>query len=133
MLHRGPALFALLLVGVFFAPVPLVAQPFVKRLLILHNDLPIEVLHASASRGFPPLHHHCLCLRIPADVQGQVIVELKDACKVGFGNFHGYATQGLLYACFTMRELEIHNSRLHFSGKPIDQMILRRPYDGKPR
>lgn len=109
------------------------AQSFVKSAPILHDSVPIVLERASGSHGFPPLNTHCLCLAIPSDVEGKVLVEFTGGSDQGFASFYAYAKAGQMYACFTMRPLTLTGRELYYEGRRMWFVTLRRPPDKRFR
>ena len=105
------------------------AQPFVSRLPILQDSLPILLEHASPAHGYSPLNLDCLCMIVPKPLEGKVLVELIGASKAGLANFYGYASQGRLYACITKGPIAFHNNSIHYDGRPISHAVIRRTLD----
>lgn len=105
------------------------SQSFVKSLEILKDSVPIVVGHAHQGSGLRPLNTHCLCLFIPADVDGKVLVELLGGARMGFASFYAYASKGRLWSCFKSDSFDFKQDTILFEGVPANLMNLRRPTD----
>lgn len=105
------------------------AQPFIRSFEVLHDSVPIALEHAHQGSLLAPLNAHCLCLRIPGDVEGKMLVEMLDVSPNGFANFMGYASQGRLWACFKSDEVTFGVGGILFGGRRVDRMTLRRSAD----
>ena len=105
------------------------AQLFIRSLGVLHDSVPLSIEYAHQGSLLPPLNVHCLCLRIPDDVEGKVLVEMLDVSPNGFANFMGYASRGRLWACFKSREVTINDGGMRFDGNRVAWITMRRPVD----
>lgn len=111
----------------------LAGQAFIRQLEVLEDSIGIRMLHGSQAHGFPPLDMHCLCLLVPGDHEGKVLVELVGVSKNHFANFHGHVHQGLLRACFSMRGLTMEQDAMLYEEKRVRYATLRKPAEPRFR
>lgn len=109
------------------------AQPFIRDLEVLRDSLPIVIEHAHPGSLLAPLNAHCVCLRIPAGLEGKVLVELLEVSPNGFASFYGYARDGRIRSCFKSEAVSLEKGVIHFEGRPASRMTLRRPVDARFR
>ena len=94
--------------------------------MILHDSLPIDLEYGHNAAGMQPLNVHSVCLHVPNEVEGAVLVELLGVSPQGFANFRGYALQGRLWACSRLESTETRDGVIRYEGHPVTRITLRR-------
>ena len=102
------------------------SQQFIRNFEILHDSLPIDLEYGHNAAGMQPLNVHCVCLRVPEDVEGVVLVEMLGVSPQGLANFRGYALQGRLWACSRLESTETRDGVIRYEGHPVTRITLRR-------